>query len=90
MDLRETVRDTYIDLDQLICRCGLSETQHRVISLLMQGASLTDIAELDGCTVGTVNIHLRRAIEKIVRENNENWGRVYGKKDSEESDGSVS
>lgn len=78
MDLREVVRDTYIDLDQLIGCCGLSETQHRVLTLLMRGATLTDIAEMDGCTVGTVNIHLGRAVEKIVRENNENWLKVYG------------
>lgn len=80
MEIRESIRATYIDLDRLIESCRLSRRQAEVIRLLMTGLSLTDIASEQGCLVSTISNHLDRAAEKISAENSRRWYAKYGKK----------
>lgn len=79
MDFREAVRDLYIDLDCLIARSGLSTMQTSVVVRLMEGASLTGIAQEDGCSTSTVAAHLNRAVDKIVCANNRRWLEFVGR-----------
>lgn len=82
MEIRESIRATYIDLDRLIEGCRLSRRQAEVVQLLMNGLSLTDIASEQGCLVSTISNHLDRAAEKISAENSRRWYAKYGKNKS--------
>lgn len=73
----EPVFCTYADLDRLIDTCELSTAQRNVVDALMYGYTLTDIAEMQECAKQTVDVHYRRAVEKIVRQNKSAWDRVY-------------
>lgn len=71
--MAEPVLCTYFDLDRLIENCGLSQGQREIVSLLMDGYTLSDIAEESGRGLTTVDVQFRRAVEKIVQENNRLW-----------------
>lgn len=74
----EPVFCTYLDLDDLIETCGLSVGERRVIDALMEGHTITDIAEKNSCTKQTIEVQFRRGIRKITAQNTRNWLRVYG------------
>jgi len=63
----------YIDLDSLIESCGLTPGENRVVQNLMMGYALSDIAEHYGVTRQTCSVLLKRAVEKIVAENDRRW-----------------
>lgn len=78
--MSEPILCTYIDLDRLIARCGLSPWQRDIVRLLMDGHTLLDIAKLTDRALTTIDVQYRRAVEKIVRCNNEDWRRAMERK----------
>lgn len=78
-DLFEPVLCTYIDLDVLIETCGMSDMQTRVTRMLMEGYSFEDIAEIIGCSHQTIRTHFKRAVNAVVKKNNDNWLKTYEK-----------
>lgn len=78
--LNEDVVCTYIDLDMLIETCGLSQTEKLIVSYLMQGYGLSDIAEYLGHARQTSNEMFDRAVEKITAENNRRWEACHSDK----------
>ena len=73
--MSEPITVTYLDLDHLIATASLTDSQHRTIELLMRGWSEKDIAEQAGCSREGVVMLFRRAVKKIVRQNNADWKR---------------
>lgn len=73
----EPILCTYIDLEKLIAECGMTREEHRVVKYLMLGYSSADIGERFGKTRQTVDIHFKRAVNKICKKNNENWKNTY-------------
>lgn len=71
--ISEQILATYMDLDRLIETCGLSARQRQIVRLLMDGYTITDVAEDLCVTKQTVNIQFRRAATKITRQNDEEW-----------------
>lgn len=69
----DNVINTYMDLDALIESAGLSPAQHKVVKKLMAGWTSADIAEQANVLPQTINIHLKRAVEKIVEANEQRW-----------------
>lgn len=81
--MHEPIFCTYADLDQLIDTCGLSDGERKIIDALMAGYTITDLAEICGWQKQTVDVQYRRALAKIVEQNDRNWTQVYTqKKDS--------
>ena len=76
--LNEDVLCIYADLDSLIERCGLSDQERLIVDLMMKGYLLTDIAEHYGKTRQTFETLLKRAIKKIVKQNNADWEETTG------------
>lgn len=69
MDTRQRVRAREIDARIRRSLRVLSETQRTVFILRhFEGLQLNDIAEELGCTVGSVKVHLFRALKKLQRE----------------------
>lgn len=68
----------YADIDRLISKADLSPMEGQVVAFLMQGYSLSDIAEHFGHARQTAGVIFDRAVEKIVAANNEEWKEVYG------------
>lgn len=77
IDMNEPVLCTYIDLDRLIGRCGLTEQQRLIVRLLMRGYSFEDIAELKEITDQSVRVQFRRAVYKIIKQNERDWMDTY-------------
>ena len=77
--LREDILCTYVDLDRLISEAGLTDEQHRVVNMCMDGHSLKDIADLSALALQTVDTQFRRAVAKIVQRNNERWYEVHAR-----------
>lgn len=73
LDFVDNIINTYIDLDRLINDAGLSDSQMRVIKKMMMGWTSADIAEAFNVQPQTIDVHLRRAVEKIVEANNKRW-----------------
>ena len=71
--LNEDVLCIYADLDSLIDRSGLSDLEKLTVDLLMKGYSLKDIADHYGKRRQTFEILLKRAVNKIVKQNNADW-----------------
>lgn len=71
--MAEPILCTYLALDQLIEKAGLSEGQREILTQLMDGNTLSDIAELSGRALTTVDVQFRRAVEKIVELNGTDW-----------------
>ena len=76
--LNEDILCVYADLDSLIERAGLSESERLTVDLLMKGYILSDIAEHYGKSRQNFDILLRRAVKKIVKRNNADWEECTG------------
>lgn len=79
-DMFEPVLCTYIDLDRLIERCGLSSQQENIVTWLMKGYTPEDIAGAIECTHQAVGTQFRRAVRKITAQNQRDWEAVYANK----------
>lgn len=73
----EPVLTTYMDLDALIAATPLSKSERHIVGWLMRGHSVEDIADKLGVVRQTISIHLRRAVEKIVDQENKCWGEAH-------------
>ncbi len=71
--MAEPILCTYMDLDRLIEHSGLSAGQMEIVKQLMDGNTLSDISELSGRSLTTVDVQFRRAVEKIVAQNYADW-----------------
>ena len=71
--LNEDILCIYADLDSLIERAGLSKTERLTVDLLMKGYMLTDIADHFQKSMQSFDILMKRAVKKIVRQNNADW-----------------
>lgn len=76
--LNEDALCIYADLDSLIERAGLSESERMTVDLLMKGYVLSDIAEYFGKVRQTFEKLFRRAVKKIVKQNNADWEACTG------------
>lgn len=74
----EPIICTYIDLERLISSCDFSSRENQVLNDLMYGHTSADIAERIGVTRQTVDVMFKRAVKKIVDENNRIWDKTYG------------
>lgn len=63
----------YTDLDSLIERTDLSPMERETITYLMKGYTLPDIAFHFGKTKQTFEVLFKRAVRKIVKQNNAGW-----------------
>ncbi len=75
--MNDNVLCVYIDLDRLIDPAGLSPMEGQIVALLMEGYSLSDIADHFGHARQTAGVMFDRAVEKIVAANNTAWEAVY-------------
>lgn len=73
----EPILCVYVDLENLIEQCKLTAEERRVVKYLMLGYSAADIGERLGKTRQTIDVHFKRAVEKICKKNNENWEKTY-------------
>lgn len=73
----EPIICTYIDLETLITSCSFSPRERQVLDDLMYGYTSADIADRLGVTRQTIDVMFKRAVKKIVEENNAKWHRVY-------------
>lgn len=78
--LYEPVFLTYVDLDRLIDEAPLSSGERTVVTALMEGYTIGDIAEEMNCAMQTVDVQMCRAASKIAKQNDLNWARTYEKK----------
>lgn len=74
----EDVLILYIDLDRLIAVCGLSELEELVVEYMMRGYTIQDIADSIGGTRQAYGGYYRRAVNKIVKEFNDQWAYWHG------------
>ena len=74
----EPILCTYMDLDRLIESCGQSASERKVVAWIMQGYSMTDIAERHGTSRQTINAIFRRAVERVAEAARRRWLDVYG------------
>lgn len=73
----EPIICTYIDLERLISSCEFSSREKQILDDLMYGYTSADIAERFAVTRQTVDVIFRRAVKKIVEENNRIWDKTY-------------
>lgn len=73
----EPIICTYIDLEMLIASCSFSPRERQVLDDLMYGYTSADIADRLGVTRQTIDVMFKRAVKKIVEENNAKWHCVY-------------
>ena len=78
--LEEDVICTYLDLDSLIDGGGLSDAEKDIVQYVMQGYSISDVAEYLGQARQTADTVFDRAVEKVVAENNRRWTECYSEK----------
>lgn len=78
--LFEPTLSTYIDLDLLIDTCGLSVQQQKIVSQLMNGYGMTDVAGCLNITHQAAKVQYQRALQKIASRNEQKWLEVYTKK----------
>lgn len=76
--LNEDILCLYADLDSLIEKAGLSDQELLTVKLLMQGYMLSDIADHYGKSKQNFDILFRRAVKKIVKQNNADWEETTG------------
>ena len=76
--LNEDILCIYADLDSLIERAGLSKNERLTVDLLMRGYIISDIAEHYGKSRQNFEILLKRAVNKIVKRNDEDWAELHG------------
>ena len=75
----EPILCTYMDLDRLIETSGQSASERKVVAWLMQGYSMSDIAERHGTSRQTIDAIFRRAVGRIVEAARRRWFDVYKK-----------
>jgi DNA-binding NarL/FixJ family response regulator len=75
--INEDMLCLYIDLDRLIERASLSPLQQTVVTEVMKGYSITDIAEELTVSKQLVATSLSRAADKIAETNNRGWEKTY-------------
>lgn len=73
----EPIICTYIDLETLISSCGFSARENQVLDDMMYGYTSSDIASRLGIARQSVDVIFKRAVKKIVDENNKRWHQVY-------------
>lgn len=71
--INEDILCIYADLDSLIERTDLSRSEREAVEYLMKGYALSDIAFHFGKSRQTYETVFRRAVKKIVRQNNADW-----------------
>lgn len=71
--LNEDVLCIYADLDLLIEHTDLSPMERQTIKYVMEGYALPDIAEHFGKTRQTFEVLFKRAVRKLVKQNNAEW-----------------
>ena len=76
--LNEDILCIYADLDSLIEKAGLSDQELLTVKLLMKGYIISDIADHYGKARQTFEILEKRAIKKIVKQNNADWEETTG------------
>lgn len=76
--LNEEALCVYADIDRLLGKAGLSDGEEVVVSWVMKGYGLSDIAEHYGKTRQIFEILFKRAVKKIVRANNREWEECTG------------
>lgn len=77
--MSEPISVSYLDLDRLIETCGLTESQRKVVDLLMKGWTEREIADEAKCTRDRVTKLLKRAVSKIIAQNDAEWHRFAEK-----------
>lgn len=75
--INEDMLCLYIDLDRLIESASLSPLQQTVVTEVMKGYSITDIAEELTVSKQLVATSLSRAADKIAETNNRGWEKTY-------------
>lgn len=75
----EPIICTYIDLEALIDSCDFSSREKMILDDLMYGYASQDIADRLAVTRQTVDVFFKRAVKKIVEENNRKWHDTYKK-----------
>ena len=71
--LNEDVLCIYADLDSLIERADLSPMEMETVRYLMKGYALSDIAFHFGKARQAYELLFKRAVKKIVKQNNADW-----------------
>ena len=75
--MSEPVTVTYLDLDRLIEKCGLTDKEKFVVDLLMRGYTRSDIRDDTNLAAETIVALLTSAVEKIVDMNEYEWHRSH-------------
>jgi len=75
----EPIICTYIDLESLISACAFSPRESQILDDLMYGYTSQDIADRFAVTRQTIDVTFKRAVKKIVEENNRRWLAMYEK-----------
>ena len=68
----------YIDFDRLLAVTKLSQSERFVVEKLMEGYSIVDLYESYGGTRQAYGGYYRRAVQKIIREYNDQWAYWHG------------
>lgn len=71
--MSEPVTVTYMDLDRLIDKCGLTEKEKYIVDLLMLGYTRSDIRDDANMAMDVIVALLNSAIDKIVDMNEYEW-----------------
>lgn len=74
----EDILVTFIDLEALIARSGLSKVEIMTINGIIEGATPSDIAESYGGKRQAINGYYRRAVTKIAERAKKEWAEYHG------------
>ena len=75
--MSEPVTVTYMDLDRLIGKCGLTEREKFIVDLLMRGYTRSDIRDDTNLATDIISSAITSAVEKIVAMNEFEWHRSH-------------
>lgn len=75
--MSEPVTVTYMDLDRLIGKCGLTEREKFIVDLLMRGYTRSDIRGDTNLATDIISSAITSAVEKIVAMNEFEWHRSH-------------
>lgn len=75
--MSEPVTVTYMDLDRLIEKCGLTEREKFIVDLLMRGYTRSDIRDDTNLATDIISSAIASAVEKIVAMNEFEWHRSH-------------
>lgn len=73
--MSEPITVTYLDLEHLIDSCDMTDDQRKVVELMMQGYTRTDIADMCKCKPTVISDMLNEAVTHIVERNEYEWHR---------------